>query len=117
MDNQMLDRANNANELASKIKEKVTELESKTGNPQMIPYVAFEITNHLAEKKEKRLVKVIVGLMIAWAVSVIGTVGGFLYYLSQYTYAGVSQDISEVGGNGTINDGININGYGFDAIK
>lgn len=53
-----------------------------------VPYIAYESAMARNERTVKRLVAVI----IVMAVILCATVGGFLWYLSQYDFAGFSQD-------------------------
>ena len=61
---------------------------------------ALDIISGTMERTIERLVKVIIALVIALAL----TVGGFLWYLSQYDFAGTKAEYSQDG------EGINIIG-------
>ena len=73
-----------------------------------VPYIAYESAMARNERTVKRLVAVI----IVMAVILCATVGGFLWYLSQYDFAGedVTVDASNghanyIGQNGEIDNG------------
>lgn len=61
---------------------------------------ALDIISGSNDRDKERLIKVIVALIVAWAL----TIGGFLLYLNQYDFTGVNTEISQDA------DGLNIVG-------
>lgn len=79
-----------------------------------IPVVTYMLEKEMVERREKRLHKIIIGLIVALFMTAILITGGFLLYMNQYEFTDTTTTISqttESGENGisTISDGISYN--------
>lgn len=79
-----------------------------------IPVVTYMLEKEMVERRESRLHKIIISLIVALFLTAILVTGGFLLYMNQYDFSDTNTSISqttESGENGTstISDGIRYN--------
>lgn len=79
-----------------------------------IPVVTYMLEKEMVERRESRLHKIIVSLIVALFLVTVLITGGFLLYMNQYDFSDTATSISqttESGENGTstISDGIRYN--------
>lgn len=89
----------------------------KDNRREPVPYLIFES----AQARNERIVKRLVAVVIVMALLLVGTVAGFLIYLSQYDFTGsdISIDATDghanyIGQNGDIRNGTY---YGAETIS
>lgn len=105
----------NLNRQAEEVSRMVDEMKNSQENSvASISLAAYERQTELADRREQRLHNIIKWMAILWFASVVGIVAGFLIYLNQFDYAdsySCSQDLSDVYGDASIQDGIHFNEY------
>ena len=79
-----------------------------------IPVVTYMLEKEMVERRESRLHKIIVSLIVALFLVTVLITGGFLLYMNQYDFSDTATSISQTtesveNGTSTISDGIRYN--------
>lgn len=62
--------------------------------------------NRSSDEKYKNIVKVLITVIILWALSLCGIIGGFIWYLNQYDFSSYEVNSQDGGTANYIGDGI-----------